>query len=83
MNWGNYGGGNKKYYNISWDLDHIIPLSIANTEEELYKLNHYTNFQPLCSKINGTIKRNNIPIISNISLKIDTQNQKINYLTKL
>jgi hypothetical protein len=30
-----------------WHLDHIIPLSKAKTEEEIIKLNHYTNFQPL------------------------------------
>jgi hypothetical protein len=30
-----------------WHLDHIIPLSSAKTEEELYKLCHYTNLQPL------------------------------------
>ena len=26
--------------------------------EKIIKLNHYTNFQPLCSKINRYIKRN-------------------------
>jgi sugar-specific transcriptional regulator TrmB len=39
MNWDNYG----EY----WELDHIKPISISNTEKELLELNHYTNFQPL------------------------------------
>jgi hypothetical protein len=30
-----------------WHLDHIIPISIAETEEDVIKLCHYTNFQPL------------------------------------
>jgi hypothetical protein len=32
---------------FGWHLDHITPLSLAKTEEDLYRLNHYTNFQPL------------------------------------
>jgi len=39
MNWENQG--------IYWHMDHIIPISSAETEEEVYRLNHYTNFQPL------------------------------------
>jgi hypothetical protein len=35
-----------------WHLDHIIPLATAKTEEEIIKLNHYTNFQPLWAKDN-------------------------------
>lgn len=30
-----------------WELDHIIALGLANTEEDIYKLSHYTNIQPL------------------------------------
>ena len=44
--------------NKTWDLDHIIPISLAETEEDIIRLNHYTNFQPLCSYTNRFIKRN-------------------------
>jgi len=40
MTWDNYGLK-------GWHLDHIIPISIAKTQEDLIKLNHHTNFQPL------------------------------------
>jgi hypothetical protein len=38
MSWDNYG---------EWHLDHKTPVSWATTEEEIYELNKYTNFQPL------------------------------------
>jgi hypothetical protein len=44
MNWYNHG----KY----WEIDHIIPLSWAKSEEEVYKYNHFTNFQPVTVKYN-------------------------------
>ena len=50
MSWENYG-----YY--GWHIDHIIPISSAKTEEEIYKLSHYTNLQPLWGLDN--IKKSN------------------------
>lgn len=57
MTWENKGLYNGEL-NYGWDIDHIIPLSSAKNEEELIKLNHYTNLQPLCSYKNRYIKRN-------------------------
>lgn len=45
MSWDNYG-----FY--GWHIDHIIPLSSAKTEEEIYELCHYTNLQPLWAEDN-------------------------------
>jgi len=59
MNWDNYGLYNGQL-NHGWDLDHIVPKSIAKTEEDILKLNHYTNFTPLCSKTNRDIKKNKL-----------------------
>jgi hypothetical protein len=56
MNWGNYGLYNGEL-NYGWDIDHITPLASATTEECVLKLNHHTNLQPLCSKVNRDIKR--------------------------
>jgi hypothetical protein len=59
MNWDNYGLCNNEF-NYGWDIDHIIPCASATTEEELLKLNHYTNLRPLCSHINRNIKRDRL-----------------------
>lgn len=59
MTFDNHGKYNGEF-NYGWDYDHIIPISSAKTEEEVIKLNHYTNFQPLCSHINRDIKKDNI-----------------------
>jgi len=50
MNWKNYG----KY---GWHIDHIIPLDSANTNEEIIKLCHYSNLQPLWATDN--LKKSN------------------------
>lgn len=40
MTWDNYG-----YY--GWHIDHVIPVSSAKDNEDIHKLYHYTNLQPL------------------------------------
>lgn len=59
MNWDNYGKYNGSEGH-GWDIDHIIPLSTAKTEDDVIRLNHYTNLQPLCSYINRVIKRDKV-----------------------
>ena len=34
-------------HGILWHIDHIKPLSLATTYDEIIQLNHYTNLQPL------------------------------------
>ena len=50
MSWENHGL-------YGWHIDHIIPLASAKTEEEIYKLCHYTNLQPLWAEDN--LKKSN------------------------
>jgi hypothetical protein len=50
MTWDNYGKYTRK--RKTWNIDHIIPLNSAKTEEEMYQLCHYTNLQPLLALTN-------------------------------
>ena len=60
MNWDNKGNPKDGIYepNKTWDIDHIIPSSNAETEKDVFKLNHYSNYQPLCTYYNRFIKKN-------------------------
>lgn len=40
MTWDNHG-------QYGWHFDHIYPISLGQTQDEIDELNHYTNFQPL------------------------------------
>ena len=62
MTWENRGLYNGEL-NYGWDIDHIIPSSSATSEEEIVKLNHYTNLQPLCSRINRNIKKDKLDFV--------------------
>jgi hypothetical protein len=62
MTWENRGLYNGEF-NYGWDIDHIIPLSSAENENDIIKLCHFTNLQPLCSKINRDIKKWNLDYI--------------------
>lgn len=48
-----------------WHIDHIIPLSSARTEEDLYKLCHYTNLQPLWAEEN--LKKSNKILVEQLN----------------
>jgi hypothetical protein len=56
MSWDNYGGLGVA---SNWTLDHIIPLSVAQTSDDLIKLSHYTNIRP-CWTIENIKKGNKI-----------------------
>jgi hypothetical protein len=58
MSWENQG---------EWHLDHIYPISLAKDEQELIRLNHYTNFQPMWA-IENIIKSNKV--IPNTQIKL-------------
>jgi len=45
MCWDNHGY-------TGWHVDHIIPLASANSLEEVEKLSHYTNLQPMWAEDN-------------------------------
>jgi hypothetical protein len=59
MTWENRGLYNGEL-NYGWDIDHIIPISSAESESDIIRLNHYTNLQPLCSNVNRNIKKNKL-----------------------
>ena len=65
MNWDNYGNPKDNIFglNKTWDIDHIMPLASAKSEEEIIKLNHYTNLRPLCSYINRNIKKDKLNLL--------------------
>lgn len=52
---------NKEY----WHIDHIIPLASAKDKDELIRLCHYSNIQPMWAEENYK-KRGKIPLVTNL-----------------
>jgi hypothetical protein len=50
MNWDNHGHGKGK-----WVLQHIIPKTYAETEDDIYRLNYYKNLMPMDFSDNGAL----------------------------
>ena len=65
----NYGRCKDNEYNCTWNFDHIIPLEVAKTEEDIIMLNHWSNIQPLCSKQNAE-KNDRFYICTNLELGV-------------
>jgi len=59
MTWDNYG---------EWHIDHIIPISLSRTPEDVIKLNHYTNLQPLWA--NENMDKSNAIVIYSCSPQV-------------
>ena len=47
-------------HGTTWDIDHIIPLKTAQTIEDVVRLCHYTNLQPLECWLNRFEKRDKL-----------------------
>jgi hypothetical protein len=54
----NYGMPREWMDSMDLHIDHIIPISTATTEDEVYKLNHHTNLQILTAEDNLKKKDN-------------------------
>ena len=57
----------EKILSAEIEIDHIVELANATTEEEVYTLNHYTNLQPLWKK-DHLEKSNNFKRIKNYNI---------------
>jgi predicted nucleic acid-binding Zn ribbon protein len=51
MTWDNHGHGRGK-----WALQHIIPKTYAETEDDIYRLNYYKNLMPMDFSDNGSLR---------------------------
>jgi hypothetical protein len=70
-------------YTEGMHLDHIVPLSWANNDEEVYILNHYSNFQIITAEEN-LIKSDRYCKSENLKKVLDNHNNlaKLNKITE-
>jgi hypothetical protein len=61
MTWLNHG---------EWELDHKVPMALAKTKEEVIKLNHYSNFQPLWKTDNLAKSDSLLPEFKELAVKL-------------
>ena len=64
MTWDNYG---------QWHYEHIVPVSLGKTEEEVIELCHYTNYRPLWGD-------ENLSKSNKIKLEDVSEENKIRYI---
>jgi len=62
MTWDNWGQHKLTNEEPMWNVDHIIPISFAETEEQIKILSDFSNLQPMWGEAN--IKKNNRMIIN-------------------
>ena len=67
MSWDNYG---------QWHYEHIVPVSLGKTEEEVIELCHYTNYRPLWGD-------ENLSKSNKIKLEDVSEENKIRYIKYL
>lgn len=82
MTFENHGLCKEGLFDCTWHFDHIVPVSYAKTEEEVYLLNHWSNFQPLCGKRN-LMKNGHIFPCTNLELGITFWEDRYEYIDKL
>jgi hypothetical protein len=56
-------------HGIVWEIDHIKKLSSSKTEEDIVKLNHYTNLRPLFKTTEIAIQLGYLDIVGNRNRK--------------
>lgn len=63
-------GMTEENYGSYWDIDHIVPLSSAESPEDVYKLGHYTNLRAMEKNENRNVKKDKFSFKEECSVKL-------------